>query len=51
MPRFDESTGRYIYLTIDDLEYRVYFEESGAGIPLRELALQFFVRDPYAPLA
>ena len=34
MPRFDESTGRYVYLTIDGVEYRVYFEESGDGVPL-----------------
>ena len=34
MPRFDAVTGRYVYLTIDGLEYRVYFEEAGEGIPL-----------------
>jgi pimeloyl-ACP methyl ester carboxylesterase len=34
MPRFDRVTGRYIYLGIDGIEYRVYFEENGAGIPL-----------------
>ena len=34
MPRFDTATGRYIYMTIDGIEYRVYFEETGAGIPL-----------------
>ncbi len=34
MARFDSSTGRYVYLTIDGVEYRVYFEESGAGVPL-----------------
>jgi pimeloyl-ACP methyl ester carboxylesterase len=34
MPRFDHATGRYIYLGIDGIEYRVYFEENGAGIPL-----------------
>jgi len=34
MARFDKATGRYIYLTIDTVEYRVYFEEHGAGIPL-----------------
>ncbi len=34
MPRFDTATGRYIYLTIDGIEYRVYFEETGAGIPI-----------------
>lgn len=34
MARFDKATGRYIYLTIDAVEYRVYFEENGAGIPL-----------------
>ncbi len=34
MPRFDTATGRYVYLTIDGIEYRVYFEETGAGIPI-----------------
>jgi pimeloyl-ACP methyl ester carboxylesterase len=34
MPRFDTATGRYVYLTIDGVEYRVYFERSGGGIPL-----------------
>jgi pimeloyl-ACP methyl ester carboxylesterase len=32
--RFDDATGRYVYLSIDGVEYRVYFEENGAGIPL-----------------
>ena len=34
MARFDGATGRYVYLTIDGVEYRVYFEEHGQGIPL-----------------
>lgn len=34
MARLDASIGRYVYLTIDDVEYRVYFEENGAGVPL-----------------
>ncbi len=34
MARFDQATGRYLYLTLDGVEHRVYFEESGAGIPL-----------------
>ncbi len=34
MARFDYAVGRYIYLTIDDVEYRVYFEEHGQGIPM-----------------
>jgi pimeloyl-ACP methyl ester carboxylesterase len=34
MARFEAVTGRYIYLTIDGVEYRVYFEASGNGIPL-----------------
>ena len=32
MARFDAATGRYIYLAIDGVEYRVYFEEAAAGI-------------------
>ena len=31
--RFDAVTGHYVYLTIDGIEYRVYYEESGQGIP------------------
>ena len=31
MPRFDSTTGRYTYLTIEDVEYRLYFEEAGSG--------------------
>lgn len=34
MARFDTAAGRYIYLTIDEVEYRVYFEEAGSGMPL-----------------
>jgi pimeloyl-ACP methyl ester carboxylesterase len=34
MPRFDSAIGRYLYLSIDGVEYRVYFEETGAGIPM-----------------
>jgi pimeloyl-ACP methyl ester carboxylesterase len=34
MARFDAAVGRYIYLPIDGIEYRVYFEETGSGIPL-----------------
>jgi pimeloyl-ACP methyl ester carboxylesterase len=34
MARFSDITGRYIYLQLDDVEYRVYLEEAGKGIPL-----------------
>lgn len=34
MARYDSATGRYVYLAIDGIEYRVYFEEAGAGIPI-----------------
>jgi pimeloyl-ACP methyl ester carboxylesterase len=34
MARFDDITGRYIYLDVNGLEYRVYFEENGSGVPL-----------------
>ena len=30
----DPITGGYIYITVEDIEYRVYYEESGTGIPL-----------------
>ena len=34
MTRFEQTTGRYVYLEVDGVEYRVYFEECGSGIPL-----------------
>src|ERR1700755_2232538 len=34
MARHDPITGRYVYLTVEDIEYRVYYEEAGEGIPL-----------------
>jgi pimeloyl-ACP methyl ester carboxylesterase len=34
MPKFDTAVGRYVYATVEGVEYRVYFEESGRGIPL-----------------
>jgi pimeloyl-ACP methyl ester carboxylesterase len=34
MARFADVTGRYLYLTVEGTEYRVYFEEAGAGIPM-----------------
>ena len=35
MARFcTEITGRYVYLTVAGVEYRVYFEEAGHGIPI-----------------
>ncbi len=32
--RFEDTIGRYVYLNLEGLEYRVYYEESGTGIPL-----------------
>ena len=32
--RHENITGKYMYLTIDGIEYRVYYEEAGQGIPL-----------------
>jgi pimeloyl-ACP methyl ester carboxylesterase len=34
MARFANVTGRYVYVAIDGVEYRVYFEEAGRGIPI-----------------
>ena len=31
MARFDTIVGKYIYLKIQGIEYRVYFEENGKG--------------------
>ncbi len=34
MAKFSDIIGRYIYLELDGVEYRVYIEEAGKGIPL-----------------
>jgi len=34
MPRFDRTTGRYLHLDVAGHSHRVYFEESGQGVPL-----------------
>jgi pimeloyl-ACP methyl ester carboxylesterase len=34
MARLADITGRYAYFPVDGVEYRVYFEESGRGIPV-----------------
>jgi pimeloyl-ACP methyl ester carboxylesterase len=30
----DDIVGRYLYLTIDEVQYRVFYEEAGEGIPI-----------------
>lgn len=34
MAKHEPITGHYVYLTVEDIEYRVYYEEAGHGIPL-----------------
>jgi pimeloyl-ACP methyl ester carboxylesterase len=34
MARFDVQTGRYLFVVVDGVEYRVYYEETGLGIPI-----------------
>ena len=34
MAKFDPAIGRYVYLDIHGIEYRVYFEQNGTGIPI-----------------
>ena len=34
MAKFEAVAGRYVYLDVQGVEYRVYFEEAGQGIPL-----------------
>lgn len=34
MPRFDSTVGRYVYVNVGGTDYRVYFEETGRGIPM-----------------
>ena len=33
-PRFARSVGRYLQLEVAGVEYRLYFEEAGSGVPL-----------------
>ena len=39
MIKRDPITGSYVYLNIDGVEYRVYYEEAGQGIPLLSATL------------
>ena len=34
MTNFDHISGHYVYFEVQNIEYRVYFEENGQGIPL-----------------
>ena len=34
MAKLDPAIGRYVYLDVQGIEYRVYFEQNGTGIPL-----------------
>jgi pimeloyl-ACP methyl ester carboxylesterase len=34
MVRFEPITSKYVYLKVQGVEYRVYFEEAGQGIPI-----------------
>jgi pimeloyl-ACP methyl ester carboxylesterase len=34
MAKLSKIVGRYLYLEVDGVEYRVYFEEAGSGIPV-----------------
>lgn len=34
MVKFDSQIGKFMYLTVQGTEYRVYYEEAGKGIPL-----------------
>ena len=34
MAKYAAITGKYIYVTVEGIEYRVYFEEAGTGIPI-----------------
>lgn len=32
--RHEEIVGKYMYVTVQGIEYRIYYEEAGQGIPL-----------------
>jgi pimeloyl-ACP methyl ester carboxylesterase len=34
VPRFADVVGRYVHVTVDGIDHRVYFEEAGRGIPM-----------------
>jgi pimeloyl-ACP methyl ester carboxylesterase len=34
MVKIDKVIGKYVHLTVQDVEYRVFYEESGQGIPM-----------------
>jgi pimeloyl-ACP methyl ester carboxylesterase len=34
MARFEAAVGRYVFVEVEGVEYRVYFEQAGRGIPL-----------------
>ena len=34
MAKFSDIKGGYVYVPVDDTEYRIYFEEAGSGIPI-----------------
>ena len=34
MAKYAAITGKYIYVTVEGIEYRVYFEEAGEGNPI-----------------
>ena len=54
MAKFEKIKGGYVNLKIDDIEYRIYYEESGKGIPLlllhtagsESLQYRFLMNDP-----
>ena len=39
MARFDSILGRYVYVDVAGIEYRVYFEEAGSGDPTTRITL------------
>ena len=54
MAIIEPMTGRYIHLTVQGIEYRIYYEESGQGIPIicqhaggsQTLEWRFMLNDP-----
>jgi pimeloyl-ACP methyl ester carboxylesterase len=54
MVKSDPIVGKYIYLTVQGIEYRVYYEEAGKGIPIicqhaggsQTLEWRFMLNDP-----
>ena len=45
MAKYDPIAGKYIYLTVQGIEYRIYMEEAGKGIPITPNNLSYYIHN------